>query len=88
MVLPRALWCMERLVASLYRALHEPHAAHAHSPFALTTGLSQGALRIVYSMHTRSLYSVMHYRKDVVHSGLDPTSPWRGLNRYLRVFDS
>ena len=40
-VLLRALWCMERLVAGLAaldRALHGPHAAHAHSPFAPAAG--------------------------------------------------
>ena len=37
-VLLRALWCMERLVAALDRALHGPHAAHAHSPFAPAAG--------------------------------------------------
>ena len=37
-VLLRALWCMERLMAALDRALHGPHAAHAHSPFAPAAG--------------------------------------------------
>ena len=37
-VLSRALWCMERLVAALDRALHAQHAAHTHHPFAPAGG--------------------------------------------------
>ena len=43
-VLPRALWCMERLLAALDRALHAQHAAHAHSLFAPAAWVSWGPL--------------------------------------------
>ena len=37
-VLSRALWCMDRLLAELELAQHAHHAAHTHSPFAPAAG--------------------------------------------------
>ena len=52
-VLPRVLWCMERLLAALDRALHAQHAAHTHSPFGPIAWASQGTLWTVRCMHAR-----------------------------------
>ena len=53
-VLPRALWCMERLLAALDRALHAQHAAHVHSLFAPAGWVSWGPLQNIWCMHMRS----------------------------------
>ena len=54
-VLSRALWCMERLLAELKLAQHAHHAALTHSPFAPAAGPSWGPLCDVRCMHVRSV---------------------------------
>ena len=58
-VLSQALWCMERLLADLGRALHAQHAAHTHSPFTPAAEASWGPLYIVRRMHARPVESEM-----------------------------
>ena len=78
-VLSRALWCMDRLLAELELAQHARHAAHTHSPFVPAAGPSWGPL---WGRHMHACAVVI--ARNV--KSREPPPPRRGPSQQLNEF--